>query len=240
MFTTKECCHIHEGDFPDPTVRFAVVGNPRTGSSHLVSLLDSHPHIACWDCEIFDEGEEFDRSSFAASQDFLRERVFKVRAPVVGFKLLQDAMQRTPRVWHLLKEMDARLVHTYRDNYLDSYISFQLASLNNAFTSWYGDYKLYQIIIDYADCLEWIEAASRFDADLCDKARETGLPILDIEYKALCLDPGPVLDFLGLPRRPLVSQLKKQRSGTQSQIVINYTEIKARFAGSRWAACFED
>jgi hypothetical protein len=43
-----------------PKVRFAMVGYPRTGSSHLVSLLDSHPDIACWDDEVFGDGEVFE------------------------------------------------------------------------------------------------------------------------------------------------------------------------------------
>ena len=83
-----------------PSVRFAIVGNPRTGSSHLVSLLDSHPDIACWDDEILDAGEEFDRSGFNDPRDFLVQRVFWVDAEAVGFKLLWDAMDRTPGFTH--------------------------------------------------------------------------------------------------------------------------------------------
>ena len=65
-------------------------------------------------------------------------RIFKVTSPVVGFKLLHDAMQRVPGIWYLLKDLGTRLVHTYRANYLDAYISFQLATVNQAFTCWYG------------------------------------------------------------------------------------------------------
>src|SRR5438105_213858 len=109
-----------------PSVRFAIVGNPRTGSSHLVSLLDSHPDIACWDDEILDAGEAFDRSGYRDPCDFLIHRVFWVDANAVGFKLLWDAMDRTPDVWGLLARLGIRLVHCVRANRLDQYLSYQL------------------------------------------------------------------------------------------------------------------
>ena len=109
-----------------PVVRFAIVGNPRTGSSHLVSLLDSHPDIACWDDEPFMPGEAFDKSGYQKPAEFLVNSVFDINAHAVGFKLLWDAMQRLHDPWQLFDELGIALVHVRRQNLLDAYISLQL------------------------------------------------------------------------------------------------------------------
>jgi hypothetical protein len=240
MYTDKAIRPGAKGPIRTPLIRFAIVGNPRTGSSHLVSMLDSHPDIACWDCELFDQGEEFERSGYASPRDFLCERVFQVNAWAVGFKLLYDAMVRTPGIWDVLKDLGIRLVHCYRANYLDGYLSLQMATVNNAFTCFYGDYTIERVTLDPEDCREWMELAQSIDQDLPRKALTLGLPILSIEYKDLCADQASVLDFLEVVRRPMNSRLQKQRNGRQAELIVNYEALKRQFTGTRWARHFED
>jgi LPS sulfotransferase NodH len=240
MYTRKTALKFRTDPIRIPRVRFAIVGNPRTGSSHLVSLLDSHPDVACWDDEIFDEGEAFDKSSYDNPRDFLLESVFNVDARAVGFKLLWDAMSRTAKVWNLLEELDILLVHTCRANLLDSFISYQLATINRAFTCWYGDYKTQRFEARYDQCLEWFETAEFIDIELRQRALKEGIPRIEIEYTELCRNQDRVLEFLGVSRLPLTSRLTKQRKGSQSEILTNYADLKERFAGSKWAKNFED
>jgi LPS sulfotransferase NodH len=221
-------------------VRFAIVGNPRTGSSHLVSLLDSHPDVACWDDEIFDEGEAFDKSACACPKDFLLERVFPVNGIAVGFKLLWDALGRLRNGWELLREMDIRVIHTYRANRLDSFLSFQLARINKAFTSWYGDYKTHEFEAGYDEILEWFRTTEERDLEIARQAEAWSVPRLAIEYNELCRDQTRILEFLGAPPHLLTSRLTKQRRGRQSEILRNYEELKSTFKGSMWSEYFED
>ena len=246
MHSSKTGPKFREGPVRIPDIRFAIVGNARTGSSHLVSLLDSHPDVACWDGEIFNEGEAFDTSSYQDPQDFLREKVFKINARAVGFKLLWDQMNRLPNVWRMLKTLDIRLVHTYRENLLDSFISYQLATINHAFTSWlkasvlYGVWETNRFEADYDQCFEWFEKAEHCDVEIKCRSAEEGIPRVEIEYQELCENQDRVLDFLQVPRQPLTSRLKKQRKGSQSEIITNYVEIKQRFANTKWARYFEE
>ncbi|HEY5311033.1 MAG TPA: hypothetical protein VIK18_00895 [Pirellulales bacterium] len=223
-----------------PDTRFAIVGNPRTGSSHLASLLDSHPDIACWDDEPFLAGEAFDRSEYATPAAFLRGLVFNVNAQAVGFKLLWDAMVRLSDPWQLFRDLDVALVHVWRRNRLDALISLDLAKLNGAFTSHYGSYDTAVVELDYSHCQRWFTWSEQRDNLIRAGAREHSIRRLEIEYKELCRGQTAVLDFLGVPRCPLASRLRKQRSGGQSQSVSNYLDLKRRFAGSRWAEFFED
>jgi len=239
VFSTKAGGGINKTR-SDPDVKFAIVGNRRTGTSHLVSLLDSHPEVACWDGEIFDVGEAFESSLYEDPASFLREIVFRVRAHAVGFKLLAPAMERVVDVWALLKESSIRIVHVRRANLLDVYISYRLASLNQAFTCWYGDYHTAQFKADYEECLTWFEACMSHDRLIKAKAQECNIPRLEIEYSELVACQDRVLDFIGVSRHPLSSRLAKQRESRQSDIILNYQELKDRFAKSEWAWCFDD
>jgi LPS sulfotransferase NodH len=221
-----------------PTTRFAVLGYPRTGSSHLVSLLDSHPDIACWDDEIFGEEEAFDLSPYDSPSDFLCNVVFRIDAQAVGFKLLWHEMHRLEDVWTILKQLNIWLVHTYRKNLLDSFISYQLATLNRSFTSWHGDYLLKQLDVDFRECAEWFEDAEHCDAEIRRRSADEGIQRIEIEYNELCTTQNRILDFLRVTRCSLVSRLQKQRAGSQSEIIINYSEIKEKFANSKWAKYF--
>jgi len=224
----------------NPSVRFAIVGNPRTGSSHLVSLLDSHPDIACWDDEILDEGEAFDTSPFEDPRDFLRKVVFDVNAKAVGFKLLWDALERTDGVWNLLKDLEIRLVHTCRSNALDGLLSYRLAKTNNSFTSWYGAWTVTRIALDPGDCVAWFEQTRLHDEEIRRHSQEHGLSRVEIEYEELVRTQDKVLEFLGMPKIPLTSRLVKQRKGTQSELITNYVELKSTFKGTPWIRFFED
>jgi hypothetical protein len=240
VYSQKADPNITNGPRRIPSVRFAVAGNPRTGSSHLVSLLDSHPDIACWDDEIFDVGEAFEVSSYRDPRDFLREKVFDVSANVVGFKLLRDALNYVQGPWDWLEELQIRVVHTCRENLLDAYISYQLASINNAFTCWYGDYKTIRFEAKFEECLEWFETSEQCDREIRKFCLERSIPRIEIEYNELCKTQERVLEFLNTSSQPLTSQLRKQRVGRQAEIIVNYANLKREFAQSKWAKHFED
>ena len=238
MYTEKieRSCRLAPPRVPD--LRFAIVGNPRTGSSHLASLLDSHRDIACWDDEPFLAGGAFDKSGCPSAETFLHNVVFAVNARAVGFKLLWDAMVRIPNRWQLFCELRIALIHVYRLNPLDAYMSLELARLNGAFTSSYGGYNTQRLTIDYDRCRAWMVAAERHDNEIQEKATHHSIPRVEVEYHELCRDQTRILDFLDVPRCPLVSRLRKQRTKPQSAIITNYWDLKRRFAGSRWERCF--
>lgn len=238
MYSRKTKPDPRTGEFREPKVRFVIVGNPRTGSSHLVSLLDSHPDIACWNGEIFNAGQAFDHSPYDDPRVFLNETVFRVNADAVGFKLLWGAMNRAPDTWEWLKQLNIRIVHTCRANLLDSFISHRLASINNAFTSSHGEYKMNRFDAPYGQCLEWFETVSQRDEEIRKKSAQGQIPRIEIEYRELCAQQDRVLEFLEVSPHPLISRLKKQRNGSQVEILTNYAELKEKFAGTRWSQYF--
>ena len=241
MYTSKQKLRPRSAARPDlPAVRFAIVGNMRTGSSHLGSLLDSHPDIACWNNEPFYDRGAYYESGYGSPSEFLLSEVFNVGTRAVGFKLLWDAMAIVPSVWELLSELRIRAVHTWRRNRLDSFLSLQLARAGNAFTCHDGNYPSAPIYIDPDQCFQWCVDSEMHDCEIERMAKLFAVPRIEVEYSQLRSDSVGVLDFLGLPQQSLTSAMRKQRTGHQSELIRNYADLKRTFAGTRWQGMFVD
>jgi hypothetical protein len=221
-----------------PVIRFAITGNKRTGSSYLGSLLDSHPNIAFWDDEILEAGNEFDSSHYDHPAQFLDATVFRVPTKAVGFKLMWEAISRWPDMWDTLDQFEIRLIHTSRQNGLDSFISFKLASLNDSFTSWQGPWRVLSFEADYHEAREWFERTAERDAYIRRHAQAHSRPRIELEYHQMCAAPELALDFLELPRRPLRSVYEKQHVNSQAAAIENYDELRERFSGTPWIRFF--
>lgn len=204
---------------------FAIVGNPRTGSSHLASLLDSHPDIACWNGEIFNTEEAFDRSNFASATSFLLHHAGRTDARVAGFKLLIHALERPRIVEPALTDLNVHFVHCLRSNRLASFVSAKLATLNGAFTSWAGSYRESRCEVNLTDLSQWISSTRAADERIRHCAHRLGLPLLEVEYSAARSNHREVLDYLGVHEAPLHSKLTKQRSLPLADVVENYDEV---------------
>lgn len=238
MYSSKMVTGGRPGPDHEPSIRFAVVGNKRTGSSHLCSLLDSHPDIACWDDEILEAGNEFDTSSYDRPADFLTDVVFRVPVEVVGFRMMWEGMDRWPDVWAMLEGLDIWLIHVTRENRLDSFISFKLATINDSFTSAYGQWRQHSFVADHHEALEWFETTLDRDEKIRDLASKHGRPRLELEYGEICTGPAKALDFLGQRPTPLKSAYSKQGSGSQAGAIANYEELRASFAATTWSRYF--
>lgn len=125
---------------------FIIWFNQRSGSTHLVSLLDSHPEIACFS-EIFFQGEGLASNDLFSDSEVDEEETFLehffsyrwgpegsniVKQPqqqkllgAVGFKLKYEQAARYPKVFqHLYKHKDRiKVIHLIRENFLSTIAS---------------------------------------------------------------------------------------------------------------------
>jgi hypothetical protein len=120
--------------------RFFIWFHHRSGSTHLTSLLDSHPDIACWK-ELFYRGEATaTEDSFtlsrAESEDVFLEHLFSYRwgpgganlcpadpqeplPRAVGFKLKYQQAAAHPRIFEYLRgQKGVKVIHLIRANLL--------------------------------------------------------------------------------------------------------------------------
>lgn len=128
-------------------IRFVIWFNQRSGSTHLSSLLDSHPQVTCWR-EIFYRGEAssaddyFTRSGLKEVHTFL-DCFFTYRwgsggtqmaaqnnrcmPSAIGFKLKYQQIRTYPDIeCYLLHNPQIKVIHLIRKNLLATVISSQL------------------------------------------------------------------------------------------------------------------
>lgn len=195
--------------------RFAIIGLKRTGSSHLVSFLDSHPEIHCCG-EIFNRdgvnlrwpkamggrraGREIESELEALrthdGQGFLA-RVFAIDfgKPVSGFKIFRN--HNKPMLARILDDRDiVKIVHS-RDNGLARYAS----SLANRLTGDSGR-TAEKPLVEF-DAAKFA-AFHREHATFFDETERTliasGQPVHRSRYEEIN-DPArltAILDFLGV------------------------------------------
>lgn len=125
-------------------MRFCLLSMPRTGSTRLAGLLDSHPRIVCHD-ELFHVTETKSSRRCPLPPELARDHPMRRAEPLGWLNIVLDATARAapearaigfklqitdrPRVLeHLLLDSDLKLVLLYRANRLAQYASARIAA----------------------------------------------------------------------------------------------------------------
>ncbi|RWM29465.1 hypothetical protein [Mesorhizobium sp.] len=228
---------------------FAIVFVGRQGSSYLQGLIDSHPDATC-EGELFSPTARFLADllrrrtiSFRNSRQrdvasYLEKRLHKKDSSVIGFKMPYMSLVEHPDAKKAFEAFGYRVIRLSRDNLLDQYISFKLATINSAWRSDRGSIKITHFKAEPADVEETFQKWTKWDSELSQMV--ANLPNLHVTYEELVDGSGVSrsLEFLNLRKVSLHSPFKRQRSGSQSDIIENYAELKGHFAQTEWARHF--
>jgi hypothetical protein len=278
-------------------VRFAVIGDARTGSTMLVHGLDDHPQIVCFR-EVFNFMQDFVdyhvkgydphiASQLALRQDdpqrFLRECIFTPHpegTKAVGFKILYRHTIGNPALEPLLAaDIGLRIIHIKRRNRLRALVSTIIAEHTGQW--WELDReplpipKFSDIIDAFAhpkralrkagegyrrwrrktdpesrgipvtltreECVEFFERARRDEArwDALFAGHET----LVVYYEDFLVDQAREFEkaqrFLGVTPRKLFADTRRQNPEPLRQLIANYDDLRAQFAGSEAETFFD-
>jgi len=248
---------------------FVVLSFPRTGSTWLMDMLNSHPEVAAYG-ELFNvEADELSYAStdmpyfenylarlpewtrrprFLHGMAYLR-RLYSDRPGIraVGFKLLYGQAGANPRLLHLLALRRVRAVHLTRANLLDALISWKAAQATGV----------------YAVRTEQAATRTRVTLNaerLGDRLREQDLavsrargrlerlrvPWIEVAYEELVgRKEESLLRILGfLDVHPdvglLDSGIVRMSRGSSVDLVENLPEVRAALAGTRFEWMLED
>ncbi len=218
--------------------RFLILFPGRTGSSWLISALQSHPGVRA-------EGEILVKQDAATQRRMLEERFGTAPAfgTAVGFKTklkdvaeldgLRDRIAATPLAVVLMRRSDlirlaisritARRLHDHSGRWnLDDRTSAAPAR----------PIEPQELFESIEHCLATVEELDRFVSGL-------SVPILDLEYARILTDPGETLTsvqrFLGVAPQPLHSGVRKNTDQDLHLAVPNLPELLDRIADSRWS-----
>lgn len=214
---------------------FAIVCLARTGSSHLVSLLDSHPDIRCLG-ELFNPRENlFATSDVDDPREYIAGIVAAVEERVVGCKLVWNWLYTDPRTLELFHDRQLQVIRLRWANVLDSLISTQLAQKSGIYHSTDANATdVEPLKIGIEACIAELDAIDARDRQLDEWC--SGLPMLAIEYEDLA-SPGTlrgIQEFLGVRPTTLHSPLVKRQTRPLAEVVANWPDLVAALEDTRW------
>jgi len=237
--------------------KFIILGQGRTGSNLLLSLLASHRQIFVVG-EVFNAAEEVRKKikklprplkSGEHPIEYLEAYLYKVQPEhikAVGFKLFYEHARDNEwkDVWQYLRRSKVKILHLKRKNLLDRYLSHQLALRSNVWISFKpGNGKFNNPIkLQPQKCFQDFHRTLRRQENIDGFFSEN--PKLEIIYEELCDNPiensKNIQDFLGLNYQALSAKTIKQRIKKKSELILNYNDLKeqliqARLNGKEWA-----
>lgn len=247
----------------DAPVRFLLTCPARTGSTMLISYLQTHPHI-CAHGEVLAPRGPLNFYGINYQMDPPLEGVLmsiRDRDPVaflhdfvwqpgdrraVGFKGKYEELlhPRYPAVLQNLQEdTGIRVVHLFRENLLARYLSQRLAQ-QRGFYNLQDDRELPpdRVPLSPRECEEDFARTEhrrgRFRRLLADHE------VHEVTYEDLVGSGtealGRVQDFLGVEPRELTTPTRRLNPGTLRDSIENFDELAAHFVGTRYEAFFQD
>jgi LPS sulfotransferase NodH len=218
--------------------RFAIVGNPRTGSNFLLDGLKSSPAIRMYH-EIFADhnrriGKDFHKIFSTVFQPESKS------IKIVGFKVFYNHL--TEGEWQkLLSCKDLKIIHLTRRNRLRTVISLEIAFKTGQWTqagkSNSGEVKQKRLKLDPSKLIQRLEQIE--EGEKTARIRFRDWQVLELVYEELVKSPKLVFEsagnFLGVDGiDPGRIRLRRQNPETLQQLIINYDEIEAVLRNTRF------
>jgi LPS sulfotransferase NodH len=245
--------------------RFLVTCPARTGSTMLVWFLQSHPNLCTHGEVLAPTGplniygvdyrfrppldEVLRRIRERDPVAFVRDVVWQAgERRAAGFKAKYEELllpEYAGVLGYIERERDVRVIHLWRENLLERYLSQYLA------VNVYGLYNVVQgtdrpaeraVRLSPEECRADFERTerrrARFRAGLAEH------PVLDMSYEELVGSTESVLarvqDFLGVEERPLQTRSQKLRTRSLRETITNYEELADAFRETPYARFFTE
>lgn len=228
--------------------KFIILGQGRSGSNYLRTLLESHPHIKIFS-ELFNP--KIDTRRHGSGEvgpitlnddpiEYLEHRIYQEypdHIKAVGFKFFYFHAKNKDwqKVWSYLRNPQVRVIHLKRRNLLDRYLSLQLAKRSDIWQAHQTEQNItynQPLEMDPKKCFRHF----RWSLHLQKEASlffQTN-PQIEIFYEDLVKNPTAeikrVLDFLNLGFYDLNTTCIKQRTKRKPDLIANYTQFKKQFS----------
>jgi hypothetical protein len=223
---------------------FVILCLGRTGSTHLGSLLGSHPDVHCFG-ELFTDrkgtlDEAFVKSPLEDPVEYVAQLTAPLTERAIGFKLPLNSIRAHPVAMRLLEPDDLRVIRLRRLNLLALFASRRLLATTRVSRSTRGDYGDTTVTLDPKQCMAVFRRTEEHERYLDSLAE--GKPVFDITYEDLaadrCLDD--LQTFLGVEPVTLESRFKRLRSRPLSETIENWPEVESALRGSAYERFLED
>ena len=237
---------------PQPSGRFLILFEGRTGSTWLCNLLGGHPQIRCQH-EILHArycpgGQEAVHRRF-------REAVSRVGGDgkrVLGLQAKLNQLGNADDFRELLVELRVDVIHMKRRNIVKQVNSelrgAELAQNTGQFNLYKDDDRVPEIAFGRKRFGDMLNRRLKREAAMDDFVRSLPLRKTLLHYEELQLDRegalGGLFDFLDVPHHDVTVGIPKQpmkhTSDDLREAVLNFDELKSHFAGTKYESMFDE
>lgn len=246
--------------------KFVIVSLPRTGSTYLVDYLDAIEGVCCLS-EIFHPQEIMLRHHQPSDPGLLDKAVRDADQPGYLRRIEQDVgdcgwfgfkhfpRHGMPLLQQLCSSREWRKIFLWRENLLEQYLSFLLASAHFGRTGWgrVPDQVRMRVPLEMLmDDLHTVQQNYFAVEDVLLHAHRDDVFALEYDELAQPAVMRGLLQFLGLPAAVIDKTLERSASGaageelkfargpTPAQRIQNYDEIRHLLRASRYRRWVED
>jgi hypothetical protein len=237
-------------------VRFVVLGHGRSGSSHLLGLLHSHPNIVVRS-ELFHSEIVQGYETHVLHERLLQERQanpfiflnhllfhgYPASVEAVGYKMFYQHFEERPGMCEAIRNMPRmKILHLKRRNLLRVLYSARRARLENKWGKFdQATVPALPLEIPVKECLNFFPFVERLRAQH-DAVYGSMQHVVWYEDLVACREETlqKTLSYLGLPQVPLSSRYVRQNTAPLSECIANYEEICRHLQGTPWAEFLEE
>jgi LPS sulfotransferase NodH len=228
---------------------FVILFIERDGSTHMVSMLSTHPDILV-DYERLDVMKQQGKSAadqLVWANNHLSPALIN-RYKALGFKTKLKDVIDLDAFTQLLYQKKAHIIHMQRQNVIKAVISRVNARRLHDKTGVWNLYdeadRLPAAVIDPEQFDLMVQNREAQDRALFDYVGQLQLPQIRIAYEDLLQDQDgtlrQVFDFLHVKWFPVEGKTKKNTSDDLREVVENYDELRTRYIGTRYESMFDE
>lgn len=247
--------------------RFVVSGSQRTGTTFVRTSLGSHPDIVCYGevfqlgkspYRLPGGYWAYTRRSAvgrikaalrprASFRDYLDQLYSQNNCRAVGFKLMLSHCIAKPYLWPMIKQYRVKSILVTRRNVLKILVSKRAAAASGVYhvsaslpvKTAVANWASQSVAIDPATIIQELDAIAHQQMQWRKLLEH--LEFMELVYEDYIQDQpswnAKMLDFLGVPKQPLTSDLKKVNPDELRNLVSNYAEIVAVVRQSPYSYC---
>lgn len=228
---------------------FVILFVERDGSTYLTSLLQEHPDIEA----VYERFAVMKQKGESAAEQLAWAREYWTpplmgRKGAFGFKTKLVDVLDVAGFATVLQEKKVRLIHMQRRNRIKAVVSRINARCLYEAT---GNWNLYKesdrrppMTVDIAEFHAFVQEREDADQLLADFVARLGLPTELVLYEELQEDKDAVLQrvfaMLNVRYVQLEGKTKKHTKDDLREVITNFAELQASFAGTPYAGMFEE
>lgn len=198
--------------------KFIIISAPRSGSSYLRYLLNSHPNVKC-------KGELLNKKITRLKPYLTREIWNSKGFKALGFKILYDqAETKYPSMWNYIHQQNLKVIHLIRRNKLDMLLSEELAKEHKCHIS-FNEKDIHTRPVNIS--LKKLEQKIQYCKEMQEKVDAMFTDRINVYYEEL--NTNQILEFLGVPLAILTPKTIKLTTKSKEELISNWEELVAQF-----------